>query len=185
MEKNTDLFGSEIKTKVYKSAAEKELNSYDKALFPERLERLKFIKKHQQKGYSMFGDMEFVFTFTEIQQCYINGHFIATIVLSQSFLEKLLDIHLSKKGFEKVTKYGLEKMIKVAVKENILHPKILELLNSLRLKRNPFIHSKDWDYPHTLSKRSFENKLRPEEQLENDATEAINLLYTIFKYPLD
>jgi len=185
MEKNTDLFGNEIKKKTYKSATEKELINYDKALFLERLERLKFVKKHNPKGYSMFGDMEFVFTFSEIQQCYVNGHFIATVVLSQSFLEKLLDIHLSKKGLEKVTKYGLEKMIKVAVKENILHPKVLELLNNLRLKRNPFIHSKDWDYPHTLSKRSFENRLRPEEQLEKDATEAMSLLYTIFKYPLD
>jgi hypothetical protein len=98
MEKNTDLFGNEIERKTYKSAAEKELNGYDIRLFPERLERLKFIKKHSSNGYSMFGDMEFVFTFSEIQQCYIDGHFIATIVLSQSFLEKLLDIHLTKKN---------------------------------------------------------------------------------------
>jgi len=185
MEKNTDLFGNEIKKKTYKSTTEKELISYDKILFPQRFERLKFVKKYNPKGFSMFGDMEFVFTFNEIQKCYVNGHFIATIVLSQSFLEKLLGIHLSKKGLEKETKYGLEKMIKVATRENILHPKVLELLNCLRLKRNPFIHSKSWDYPHTLSKRSFENKLRPEEQLEKDATEAMSLLYTIFIYPLD
>jgi len=49
MKKNTDLFGNEIKTKLYKSAAEKELNGYNKALFPERLKRLKFINKHQKK----------------------------------------------------------------------------------------------------------------------------------------
>ena len=73
MEKDKDLFGNTVKKKTRKSAAEKELTNYDKAMFPERLKRLEFINKYGPRNYSMMGEMEFVFTFSEIQQCFVQA----------------------------------------------------------------------------------------------------------------
>ena len=70
-------------------------------------------------------------------------------------------------------------MIKYARKHNLIHSIILDKVDTLRLKRNPFTHSKDWNYPHTLSQRIYTNKTQPAEQLEKDATEGIQILFYI------
>jgi len=53
------------------------------------------------------------------------------------------------------------------------------MVDNLRLKRNPFVHSKDLDYPHSLSRRSINNKTMPFEQLDKDAKEAMQILFYI------
>lgn len=185
MTQDSDLFGNKIKLKPKrKSKLERELIEFEKTTFDERLKRLEFINKFGPKNYSLMGDMEFVFTYNEIERCYIYGNFIATLILSQSFIEKLLASFLISKGYEKETNYGLEKMLKCAIKKNLIHPKICEMLDKIRLKRNPFVHSKDWEYPHLLSKRTYENKNLPEEQLENDAKEAMQILFAVFAIKL-
>lgn len=185
MKQDSDLFGNNITIKPKrKSKLESSFIEFEKTNFNERLKRLEFINKFGPKNYSLMGDMEFVFTYNEIEKCYIYGNFIATLILSQSFIEKLFASYLVSKGFEKETKYGLEKMLKCIIKKKLIHPKICEMVDKLRLKRNPFVHSKDWEYPHLLSKRTFENKKLPEEQLENDAKEAMQILFAVFTIKL-
>jgi len=84
MEINKDIFGNAIKEKKKrKTKLEKYLTDYDIDTFNDRLARLTFVDKMYPKGLILAGDMEFVFTFGEIKECYINGHFIATIILTQ------------------------------------------------------------------------------------------------------
>ena len=130
------------------------------------------------------GDMEFVFTFGEIKGCFINGHFIATIVLTQSFIEKIFIEHFNSKNLTKETNNGLDRMIKYARKNAIIHSIILDKVDGLRQKRNPFVHSKDWSYPYSLSHRIIKNKTQPYEQLEKDAKEAIQVLFFIMNNKL-
>lgn len=87
---NIDLFGKQAKANKKRATKfEAALSRYDKTTFEERLERLKFMHKIFPKGLLLSGDMEFVFTFSEIKECFISGHFIATIVLAQAFIEKI------------------------------------------------------------------------------------------------
>lgn len=180
MEINKDIFGNAIKEKKKrKTKLEKYLTDYDNDTFNDRLARLTFVNKMYPKGLILAGDMEFVFTFGEIKECYINGHFIATIILTQSFIEKVFIEFFNRKSLDKETNHGLDRMIKYARKKSLINSVILNMVDNLRLKRNPFVHSKDFDYPHSLSRRSINNKTLPLEQLDKDAKEAMQILFYI------
>jgi hypothetical protein len=75
-------------------------------------------------------------------------------------------------------------MIKYAREKSLINKLILEKIDKLRLKRNPFVHPKDWDYPYNLSHRILENITQPHEQLEVDATEAIQVIFYLTTYKL-
>lgn len=180
-----DLFGKTINEVIKRpTRLEKALNDYDKSTYNERLRRLTYINKIYPKGLLLAGDMEFVFTFGEIKECFISGHFIATIILTQSFIEKIFHDFFIGQNLEKETKFGISKMIKYARKNNLIHSTILGKVNDLRLKRNPFTHSKDWDYPHSLSRRTFNSNTQPSDQLEKDATEAIQVMFYLTTHKL-
>ena len=185
MEVKKDLFGNPVHEKKKRATKlEKSLTKYDKETFSDRLKRLTFINKIYPKGLILAGDMEFVFTFGEIKECYINGHFIATIILTQSFIEKIFIEFFNSKNLTKETNNGLDRMIKYARKKGLIHSTILNMVDDLRLKRNPFVHSKDYNYPHSLSHRTINNKTLPSEQLEKDAKEAIQVLFYIMNNKL-
>ena len=179
MEVKKDLFGNIITDKKRVTKLEKYLIEYDKKTFADRLKRLNLINKMYPKGLILAGDMEFVFTFGEIKECYINGHFIATIIMTQSFIEKIFIEFFNSKNLTNLTSYGLDKMIKYARKKALINLTILNMVDDMRLKRNPFVHAKDYDYPHSLSRRTISNKTEPYEQLEKDAKEAMQILFHI------
>ena len=186
MKTEIDLFGkSKIpKTKIGK--LEKGLLKYDQSTFEERLNRLKYIQKIYPKDLWIGGDREFVYTFSEAKDCYVAGHFIATIILTQSFIEKILHQFFEQKGLDSIAQKGLDKMIKYAKQNNLVNTLILDKINTLRLKRNPFIHSKDWEYPHSISNRMQKEQtvILPSRLLESDATEAIQIMFFLITHKL-
>ena len=130
--------------------------------------------------------MEFVYTFSEAKDCYIAGHFIPTIILTQSFIEKIFHQFFEQKALEIIAKKGLDKMIKYAKQHNLVNTLILDNVDALRLKRNPFTHSKDWDYPHSISSRMVKGQsiTQPHVLLENDAREAIQVMFLLTTHKL-
>lgn len=177
---NLDLFGNAPRlTKMRPTKLESELLKYDKNTFTARLERLKYLHKIYPKGLFLSGDMEFVYTWSEIKECYISGHFISTILLVQAFIEKVFHQFFQDIGEQKSANEGLASMIKLARRKNLINSLILDKVDDLRLKRNPFTHSKDYNYPHTLQRRIIKNKSQPDKQLEQDSKEAIQILFLI------
>ena len=180
-----DLFGEPIKEDKPKKniRLRKGLKKYDEETLEERLERLIFLRKIWPQNLLISGEMEFVFTLGEIKDCFIKGHFIAVIVLTQSFIEKIFVDFFIEKGFSKETKYGLDNMIKFAKKTNLIETYVLKKVDKLRQIRNPIIHSKDFSYEYSLSKRVYDNKIAPNILLENDAKDALTILTYILKVP--
>jgi len=182
---SNDLFGKkQAKVKKRHRRHEKGLIQYDNMTFEERLRRLTYISKIYPKGLLLVGDMEFVLTFGETKNCFINGHYIATIMLAQSFIEKIFYDFFTRNNLEKQARLGLDSMIKYAKQNNLINSLILNKVDSLRLKRNPFTHPKDWNYPHNLSNRVQKNMTQPHEQLEKDATEAIQVMFYLTSHKL-
>lgn len=179
-----DLFGKSTPPKKRQTRLEKELVQYDKNSFDERLKRLQFIVKVFPKGYEFLGQMELIFTFDEAKSSFINGEFIASIILAQSFIEKVLHAHFAQLGHEEVAKKGLNEMIKFAKKNKLINEYILEKVDSIRKVRNPFTHFKEYSYPYSLSNRMFENKTQPYEQLEKDAKKAICFMFLLATHKL-
>jgi hypothetical protein len=181
----TDLFG-QTKVKVKLTFLEKALQNYDKTTFEDRLKRFELIQKIYPDGLLIGGEMEFAYTFGEVKECYIAGHFIATILLAQCFIEKVFHSFFVRKGLDTEAKKGLAEMIKYAKRHHLINHFVLKKVDGLRLKRNPFTHTKDWNHPHTMSKRMYDgNKVTlPQDLLAKDATEAVQLMFFLTTHNL-
>ena len=92
-----DLFGDDIKPEPL-DITEQYVKDRDEIYFADKAKRLKYLHKINPGGLIMSGPIEFVLTYREVQLCFIDGHFLATIVLAQAFVEKLLHEHYNKLG---------------------------------------------------------------------------------------
>jgi hypothetical protein len=186
MKQTTDLFGKVKKAQPHRTRLEKALRKFDEATFEERLNRLKWVDKIYPKGILLSGEMEFVFTFSEVKDSYIAGYYIAAIVLAQAFIEKIFHQHFVSQGLSSTANRGLGRMINYAKENDSINSLILDKVDALRLKRNPFTHVKDWDYPHSISKRMVKDQTitPPHELLENDAKEAIQVMFLLATHKL-
>jgi hypothetical protein len=172
-----DMFGHPVKKRV--SRHERALAKMDKETFQSRVERLKFVDNVLGNTW-MAGSLEATFIFREAGLAYINGEFISTILLSQAFIERLLSDFLTQKGFEGEANRGVQAMIRYCRQHQLTNEFLLGKIDRLRQIRNPFVHMKPLDHPFALGRRTFFEKTPPEELLENDAKEALSLMYTIF-----
>lgn len=88
----------------------------------------------------LFGSDESYRIYHEVRSCFINGEFIAVIVLSQSFIERRFQKSLRINGFENESKYTLDKFLKQFKGNYGLSDYFIDMVDMLRLKSNPFIH---------------------------------------------
>lgn len=181
-----DLFGHKVVSKKKKTRLESSLIKYDKDTFDTRLSRLKYLNKIFPKDYSIAGDIQTVFVFSEAKMTFINGEFISTILLAQAFIEKKLQGHYIELGLSNIASRGLKTIIKHARNNNILHNYLLNKIDELRKKRNPFTHLKPFDNEYNLDKRFMKEiknsgkYMELADLMEEDAKEALSLMYTIF-----
>jgi len=181
-----DLFGQKVISKKKKTRLESSLIKYDKDTFDTRLARLKYLNKIFPKDYSIAGNMQTVFVFSEAKMTFINGEFISTILLAQAFIEKKLQGHYIGLELNNIASRGLKAIIKHARKNHVLHNYLLDKIDELRKKRNPFSHIKPFDDEYNLDKRFMKaiNKsgknMDIADLMEQDAKEALSLMYTIF-----
>lgn len=179
-----DLFGEPIKyehsTKLIY------LQDKDEFTLGNRLKRLEYLHQLNPDGISILGnDMELMFSYRELQEVFINGHFLSTIVLGQAWMEKLLHIELINNNLNHIAKKGFYHMIKYSKEHKLLHSYLIEKMDKFRLIRNPITHLKENNYKHNLNNRSFSNMENPLNQLENDAREIIAVCGHIAKYGLN
>lgn len=172
-----DLFDNPIKRR--KSKLESSLEKYDKEIFLSRVERYRWLNNILPKEYSFVMSMEAFYLKDEIFRAFINGEFVAAILLSQAFIEHWLCGLMTSKGHDKLSNKSLCEIIKFAKDNHIIHEFILEKTDELRKIRNPFIHPKPFDHEFNLSQRSLSKAQRPEEILLKDAQRAISLMYQI------
>lgn len=153
------------------------LESIDEEHFKERLERFIWLNKTIPGDYACFSKLETYVVRNEAWQTYVNGHYVATIVLSQAFIEHWLAAKIEEKGFVKQSKLTLKKQIQFSREYNIVHPYLLDLMNQIREIRNPFTHPKKLDHKHSLTNRSIAKELDIELVLKKDAQKAITLMF--------
>ena len=174
-EKN--LFGEKLKKRP--GYFEKILHKYDRDSFSSRLDRFKWLYDifPPNKGFMMSYEMAFVFD--EAKMCFMNGEYISTILLANSFIEHWLGSYLLGKGFERAAQKGTKAIIDCLRENQLLHVYLIDRIDKIRRKRNPFVHLKPYNHKENLSQRVFINMKPPEDILEDDAKEAISLMYQI------
>jgi len=172
-----DLFGQQKKKR--KSKLEGVLQRYDTQTFTERLERLEWLQKVFPQGYEFLMSSETSFVFDEVKMAYINGEYIATILLVTAFLEHWLGNYLASKGYVKEARGGLNAILECLDKYELMHPFLTKNTDQLRRIRNPFVHLKPFEHEHRLFQRALHHSKDPVTILEEDARDAISLMYEI------
>ncbi len=170
-----DLFGHKIKH--HKERLEILLAKHDRDTLFERIERIKFVQRTMPRG-DMLGSFESVFLYIETKDSFINGQFIATLMLAQSFIERVLQKQMENKGYPAANR-GLKYIIKYCKDNQFLEPILINKIDKLRKIRNPFSHLKHDDYPYRVDARVFQEQKMHQEILQKDAEEAIGLMYTV------
>ena len=179
-----DLFKEKISINRKRNLLEKSLSKYDRNSFRERLKRLKFIYKIFPKNYWFISDIKTMYIFDETKMAFINGEFVAVLMLSLAYIERKTQLYLSALGFAKESKRGLKFMVDFARENNLLSTFLLKKVDLLRNRRNPFSHLKDCNHKFNISQRILKEMKEPLSMLERDAYEAISLMYFIstFKF---
>jgi len=171
-----DLFGKTVKKR--RTRIEILLSKQDRESLPGRIERINYLRKIISPRMGIMGSMDLVFVFQEAKSSYVNGQFIATLLLAQAFIEKIIQSQMEAKGYPG-TNRGLKYMVKYCRDKNLLPSVILDKIDYLRNIRNPFTHLKPDNYPYHLDLRIYQKKMQPYKVLENDAREAISTMLTV------
>jgi len=169
-----DLFGNPLKKR--KSRLERQLEKSDRQSFNSRLERLKWLDSIFPKGYSFMMPSEAFHVFEEARLAFINGEFVATLLLANAFLEQWLGNVLASEGHAKEAQQGLAVILRCMEEMGLLHEFISNTADRLRKIRNPFVHLKSFDHEHRLTQRVLREQIDPCSLLEEDARNAISLM---------
>jgi hypothetical protein len=174
-----DLFGNDVDNR---DSFEKELSEFDNETFKVRLSRFRYFYEHfPEYNYILFGSDESYRIFHEVKSCFINGEYVSVLVLAQSFIERRFQESLRINGFEKESKYTLSKILKLYKGKTAIPDYFIDMVDSLRLKRNPFIHLRDvMDSDNLYSRSSMKDK-NIEDVLEKDAKDAIAVMLESLK----
>ena len=182
-----DLFGKKVVQKKRKTKLEVALGKTDNESFKDRLNRLRYLNKIFPHDLLLGADQETIYILSEAKMTFINGEFIATILLTHAFIERLMQSHYESIGLGTIAKRGLKAMIVHAKKNEILHPYLLDKFDLMRKKRNPLTHLKPFEHGYNLSQRVLteikndKQYVHPIGMLEEDAKEAITLMFALLK----
>lgn len=174
--KELDLFGHKVRKR--KSRLEIVLTKYDRDNLFDRISRLKYLQEIFPKGLGLIAPLETVFVFGEAKMTFLNGEFVATLVLANAFIEHFLGSLIMSKGYVKESKKGLAAIVKCAREQHLVSYFILDRVEEMRKFRNPFIHIRDADKDR-LSHKTFILKSNPGTILEEEAKRALSIMYTV------
>ena len=115
----------------------------------------------------------------EARACFVHGHYIATLVTAMSVIEHVIVEELNDRAVAGY-KASLYDVIRTAIKANVFEEELLQRADSLRVIRNPFVHSKGDDNEHGMRIRSQKKGDHSDKVLEDDACEALDVMYGLF-----
>ena len=175
-----DLFGKPIRQR--RSKYEVGLERFDKETRNDRATRLRWVDKAIPRGLSMMGPYETMLVFREAKDCYIAGHLAAALILAAAFIEHWMSGFIAARGFKAEAKRGLAACVECARKNAFLPEAVLQKLDRIREIRNPFVHLKPMDHEHIVTRRMLRARIPTEELMDQDAREALSLMFTIGIY---
>jgi len=141
-----------------------------------RASRIEWMGQFSLSQWIIEGPVETLSLLSESKNCFIDGHFIATLVLSMGFIEHVLVIMLSSKGLSS-NHAGIGGTLELARTHNMLPNGLLDRTDLLQKRRNPFVHKKLPGHEHSLSFRYINERRHPNTILQEDAEESLHLAH--------
>lgn len=148
-----------------------------------RADRILWLSKHQTAYGLISGPVDTMTVLGEARDCFVEGHYVAALLLGVAFIEhtlmdELKDRHLDSKvrNFADAIRHA---------RENTLFPNdLLSRVDALRKIRNPFAHRAAPDHQHSFGIRFKARGVHPYIILEADAKEALEVMYAFFRLTL-
>jgi hypothetical protein len=139
-----DLFGDPIPTR--RPRYEASLERLDRATLPARAARVRWLSQVIPKNIGFLMPTETHYVFDGAKSAFVQGNFVAVIVLSSAFVDHWFAAGLARHGSKNKAKGTLESLIKLARAEKLADETLLQSADRLRLIRNPFVHLKPFDH---------------------------------------
>lgn len=172
-----DLLGRVRRTR--KPRLEFLIERHDRNTMPARLQRLKWLQKVFPSGRGFLMPMDSAYVFNEAKDTFLDGHYVSTLLLACAFFEHRLGSLLEAHGYEKEASSGLQSILKTLRKHGLVNDYLLTQADRLRERRNPFVHLKEFQHPHTVDQRSLRSGRDVFELLAEDARMALSLVYQL------
>ena len=160
-------------------SAEEWLENEDKQCRDDRLNRLNWIiKEYPNIEISLFhGGLKSKYLFEEARYCFVYGQYIASTMLSLSYIENTLGSVFYASGRNDLKRARVVDLLKEARRKGLLSESEFILLNKVRKIRNPMIHFRKPDDKETIEYSAVKNDRHPYELLEDDAKTALKAFF--------
>lgn len=169
---NTDR-EQDFRSKVLRALSESDEMRRDR-----RADRMIWLSGHLPNFGVMAGPMDTMSLIEEARSTYLDGHFVAAVLTALALIERLITAELTARGIQC---RRLEVAIQKAREHTALPADLLTSAERVRRKRNAFTHPRPEDDPDNFGNRFMASKRHPNAILEEDAQEALSLMYALLK----
>lgn len=167
---------------------ERVISSLEQLDAKSRLERAKrhiWVGKHHVRvNGGHWERSETLAVLQEARSSYLHGNFIATLILALAYVEHVINDALPPPLPKRRTP-TMTDAIKQARTAELFPDDLLDGASVLSDFRNPFVHRRDADDPDTIGERVRNRKSHPKTILEQDARDALLVMYGFFRYSFD
>lgn len=144
-----------------------------------RADRLEWLSLHSASVSVIMGRAETLQLLEEARSTFIDGHFVAALLMAMAFIEHTVVDELQRLKYIKDSP-AFGDAIRVAQLRKVFPPDWLVRAKNLSVRRNPFAHLKRSGHQHSLATRIMEESRHPHAIMEADAKDAIDLMYSFF-----
>lgn len=159
------------------------LREFDDRSRPERIKRIVWLAEHEDLPGAIMGRTETLQLLKEAREVFINGHFVAALLLAISVINHSLVEELQLRG-DLSGDPGLKDVLTDSDDLGLLKPEWVTEIRQLVARRHPFVHLKESNHKDALGARIRREKTHPAHLLEEDAQKAIMYMYRVFRETL-
>ncbi|WP_141217890.1 hypothetical protein [Bordetella genomosp. 5] len=146
----------------------------------DRANRLRWIsEQHINVGY--LGRAETAAIFEEARSSYVHGNFIATLILALAYAEHVINDALPPRPSHERSP-TLASAVNKARAAKLFPDDLLDEIAVMNDFRNPFVHRRSASDPDTIGQRVSSRKSHPATILEQDARDALLIMYSFFRH---
>lgn len=121
----------------------------------------------------------------EARSSFVNGNYVATVMLCQGLAEQMLASHLTLRldAPPLPEKIGFRETLRRCLEQGVIEQSVAGQLEQLMELRNPLSHFRSVDDPESLSRRALDSKMPIHATLLRDATFAIGVAVELLASP--